>query len=35
VAAIERIVQAAFDMYVARIGRKLAPMGADYRAVVA
>ena len=35
VAAIERIVHAAFDMYVARIGRQPAPMRADYRAAVA
>lgn len=35
VAVIERIVHAAFDKYVARIGRQPAPMGADYRAAVA
>ena len=35
VAAIERIVHSAFDMYDVRIGRKPAPMDADYRAVVA
>ena len=35
VAAVERIVRAAFDMYVARIGRQPAPMQADYRAAVA
>jgi N-acetylglutamate synthase-like GNAT family acetyltransferase len=35
VAVIERIVHAAFEIYVARIGRKPAPMGADYRAAVA
>lgn len=32
---IERVVRAAFDMYVARIGSQPAPMTADYRAVVA
>ena len=35
VAVIERIVHAAFEIYVARIGRQPAPMGADYRAAVA
>ena len=35
VAAVERIVDAAFDKYVARIGRRPAPMAADYHAVVA
>jgi len=35
VAAIERIVHAAFDKYVARIGRQPAPMSADYGAAVA
>lgn len=35
VGAIERIVHAAFDIYVARIGRPPAPMTADYRAAVA
>jgi N-acetylglutamate synthase-like GNAT family acetyltransferase len=35
VAAIERIVHAAFDKYVARIGRPPAPMGADYGVAVA
>lgn len=35
VAAIERIVRAAFDMYIARIGKKPAPMDADYVAAVA
>lgn len=34
-AAIERIVHAAFDMYVARIGRQPAPMAADYGAAIA
>lgn len=34
-AAIERIVHAAFDKYVARIGRQPAPMAVDYRAAVA
>ena len=34
-ADIERIVHAAFDLYVARIGRKPAPMVADYHAAVA
>jgi len=32
---IERIVQAAFDTYVVRIGRPPAPMTADYHAAVA
>ncbi|MDX1884738.1 GNAT family N-acetyltransferase [Mycolicibacterium sp. 120270] len=31
---IERVVRAAFDMYVARIGRQPAPMTADYGAAV-
>jgi N-acetylglutamate synthase-like GNAT family acetyltransferase len=35
VAPIERIVHAAFDVYVARIGRQPAPMLADYAAAVA
>lgn len=35
VAAIERIVRAAFDMYIVRIGRQPAPMSADYSAVIA
>jgi N-acetylglutamate synthase-like GNAT family acetyltransferase len=35
VAVIEHIVHAAFDIYVARIGRQPAPMSADYRAAVA
>jgi N-acetylglutamate synthase-like GNAT family acetyltransferase len=35
VADIERIVHASFGMYVVRIGREPAPMGADYRAAVA
>ena len=35
VAAVERIVHSAFDMYVARIGRKPAPMDADYHDVTA
>jgi N-acetylglutamate synthase-like GNAT family acetyltransferase len=35
VAVIERIVHEAFDIYVARIGRQPAPMGADYHAAVA
>jgi hypothetical protein len=35
VAVIEQIVHAAFEIYVARIGRQPAPMGADYRAAVA
>ncbi len=34
VAAIERIVHAAFDVYVSRIGRQPAPMSADYAAAV-
>lgn len=35
VAVIERLVHAAFDKYVARIGRQPAPMGVDYAAAVA
>jgi hypothetical protein len=35
VAVIEHIVHAAFNIYVARIGRQPAPMSADYRAAVA
>jgi N-acetylglutamate synthase-like GNAT family acetyltransferase len=35
VAAIGRIVHAAFEMYVARIGRQPAPMSVDYGAAVA
>lgn len=35
VAAIERIVHDAFDLYVARIGRQPAPMSANYVAAVA
>lgn len=35
VAAIERIVAAAFEMYISRIGRKPAPMTADHAAAVA
>ena len=35
VTVIERLVHAAFDGYVARIGRQPAPMAADYRAAVA
>jgi len=35
VETIEHIVRAAFDMYVARIGRQPAPMTADYHAAVA
>jgi N-acetylglutamate synthase-like GNAT family acetyltransferase len=35
VGIIERIVRASFEMYVARIGRQPAPMGADYRTAVA
>ncbi|MET0475969.1 MAG: GNAT family N-acetyltransferase [Mycobacterium sp.] len=35
VAAIERIVHAAFEVYVARIGRQPAPMVADYGVAVA
>lgn len=34
VPAIERLVRDAFAMYVPRIGREPAPMGADYAAVV-
>jgi N-acetylglutamate synthase-like GNAT family acetyltransferase len=34
-AVIEQIVHAAFDQYVARIGRRPAPMDADYHAAVA
>lgn len=35
VAAIERVVTAAFSHYIGRIGRKPAPMTADYRTAVA
>jgi hypothetical protein len=35
VVVIEHIVDAAFGIYVARIGRQPAPMSADYRAAVA
>jgi N-acetylglutamate synthase-like GNAT family acetyltransferase len=35
VTVIERIVREAFDKYVARIGRRPAPMDTDYRAAVA
>jgi N-acetylglutamate synthase-like GNAT family acetyltransferase len=34
-AAIERLVEAAYGMYVERIGRRPAPMDADYAALIA
>lgn len=34
VPAVERVVQAAYEHYISRIGRRPAPMDADYRALV-